>query len=102
MPTPGWLTVKTTPATVIVAVRAAPEFAAMANRTVPLPWPFAPEVTVSHASLPVAVHGQLEPASTSNEPVVPASGASAFDGVTAKPHTVWAVDENSEVPSGPV
>jgi hypothetical protein len=41
---------------------------------VPLPDPFAPAVMVIHAALLVAVHEQLVPVVTLNEPVPPVDG----------------------------
>ncbi len=42
----------------MVPVRAAPGFGATLNATAPLPEPLAPEVTVTHAALLLAVHAQ--------------------------------------------
>ena len=46
------------PAIVTVPVRAPDVFAATVNPTLPLPLPFAPEVTEIHEALLVAVHVQ--------------------------------------------
>ena len=58
--------------TVMVAVRAAPVFAAMLYATEPLPVPDAPEPIVTNAALLVAVHEQLDAAVTGMVPVVAA------------------------------
>jgi hypothetical protein len=50
------VTVKVWPAIVNVPVRAAPVLAATVKAIDPLPRPAAPEVTVIHATLLVAVH----------------------------------------------
>jgi len=52
----AWETVNVRPATVRVPVLAAPVFAATVNATLPLPVPLAPDVTVIHEALLVAVH----------------------------------------------
>jgi hypothetical protein len=49
-------------------------FAATSKRTVPLPAPERPEVTVIQSSCAVAVHGQPAPAETSSLPVSPSAG----------------------------
>ena len=55
----AWVTVNVAPAIVSVPVRLeATVFAATSNVTEPLPDPLAPPVTVIHAALLVAVHGQ--------------------------------------------
>jgi hypothetical protein len=55
---------------VIVPLRAAPVLAATLNPTGPLPVPDAPDVTVNHGALLVAVHVQPAPAVTVTVPVV--------------------------------
>jgi hypothetical protein len=52
-------TVNVLPAAVTEPVRAAPEFAATVNETVPLPVPDAPLEIVIHAAFEAAVHAQL-------------------------------------------
>jgi hypothetical protein len=52
-------TVNVLPAAVIVPLRAAPEFAATVNDTVPFPVPDAPLETVIHAAFDAALHAQL-------------------------------------------
>jgi hypothetical protein len=67
-----WLIVKVVPATVSVALRAAPVLAATENVTVPLPVPDAPAVTVTNVALLVAVQVQvLADVVTGTEPVPP-------------------------------
>jgi hypothetical protein len=52
-------TVKVCPAMVIVPLRGAPVVLGVPlNSTEPLPVPLAPDATVSHAALLVAIHGQ--------------------------------------------
>src|SRR5712692_6807786 len=60
---------------VSVPVRAAPELAAIAMATVPLPVPLAPDVTVMNASLLAAVHVHALPAVTPTEAVPAAAPA---------------------------
>ena len=55
------VTVNVWPATVMVPVRALPGFAATLNATDPFPVPLAPEVTVTHATLLLAVQAQPLP-----------------------------------------
>ena len=52
------------PATVMVALRAAPPFAATRYSTEPLPLPDSPDAIVSQLALPIAVHAQPDPAVT--------------------------------------
>lgn len=52
------------PATVIVAFRAAPLFAATRYSIRPLPLPDVPDVIVSQLVFSIAVHAQPEPAMT--------------------------------------
>ncbi len=67
------VTVNVCVATVTVPVRAAPVFAVRLRATVPLPVPVAPEVTVIHDVLLVAVHAQAASVITDTVPW-PASG----------------------------
>ena len=62
---------------VMVPVRAAPVFAATLNATEPLPEPLAPEVTVTHAALLLAVQLQPLAADTATVPVPPAAAIEA-------------------------
>lgn len=55
---------KVFPATVSVALRAAPVFAATRYSTLPLPLPEAPDAIVSQFELPLAVQAQPAPAVT--------------------------------------
>ena len=72
--TPACVTVNVLPATVNVAVRVAVVvFAAALNATGPVPLPLAPEVTVSHAALLVAVQPHPVGAVTVTEPAPPAA-----------------------------
>ena len=68
---PGCVTVNVAPAIVSVPVRLAAVFAATLNDTDPLPVPVAPLVTVIHALLLTAVHGQPDVALTVVVPVPP-------------------------------
>ena len=61
------------PAMVSVPVRFLPLFEATLNLTVPLPLPDAPEVTVIHESLLVAVQPQPAPAETATGVPAPPS-----------------------------
>jgi hypothetical protein len=75
------VTVKVRVAIVAVPVRSAPVFAARVRRTCPFPVPVAPEATVIHDALLVAVQVQPAPAITLTVPWV-ASGpmfASVFE-----------------------
>ena len=66
------MTVKVWPATVKVPVRGVPlGFAATLKLVVPPPFPLAPAVMVSQASLLVAVHAQPVGAVTAVDPVPP-------------------------------
>ena len=62
------MTVNVWPAIVSVPLRAAPEFAATVNVTVPLPAPLAPAVIVSQLVAVVALQAQSAPAVTFTEP----------------------------------
>jgi hypothetical protein len=79
-----WFTVNVLPATVSVPERlCVAVFAAPLKFTVPLPFPLAPLVIVSHAALLVAV--QLQPvwAVTADEPVPPAAASCWLVGLIA-------------------
>ena len=65
------MTVNVWPAIVIVPERDPPVVEAAVNRTVPLPDPFAPDVTESHEALLVAVQSQPFPAVTATVPLPP-------------------------------
>jgi hypothetical protein len=65
------LTVNVWPAIVIVPERDPPLVEAAVNRTVPLPDPFAPDVTESHEALLVAIQSQPFPAVTATVPLPP-------------------------------
>ena len=62
--TAAWVTVNVLPATSIVALRAAPVFAATRYATDPFPAPDDPPLIVSQLAVVVAVHAQLDPAVT--------------------------------------
>jgi hypothetical protein len=67
-------TVNVLPAAVIVPLRAAPEFAATVNDTLPLPVPELPPETVIHAAFDAAVHAHVPAdALTANDPEPPVS-----------------------------
>jgi hypothetical protein len=78
--------VTVTPATVIVALRAAPVFAFAPKPTVPLPLPQLPEVTVNQLLAVVAVHEQPVAAVTATLDVPPEPGKEAVVGVTEGLH----------------
>jgi hypothetical protein len=61
-----WLTVNETPATVSVAVRAAPVFASIVRLTVPLPVPV-PPVTLIHDGTPETLHAHALEVVTVND-----------------------------------
>jgi len=65
--------VKLVPATVSVAVRAAPVFVATEKVTVPFPLPDDPVEIVTNVALLAAVHVQPVPAVTATDPVPPAA-----------------------------
>ncbi len=67
------VTVNVVPATVSVAVRAAPVFAATVNVTVLLPLPDAPAEIVTKVALLVAAHVHPVPAVTGTDAVPPAA-----------------------------
>ena len=74
------VTVTIAPATVSVAERAAPVFAATENVTVPLPLPEAPPVIVTNVAPLVAVHAQAAVVLTVTDPLPPvAANDEAFD-----------------------
>src|SRR5215218_4596739 len=71
----SWLTVKVWPAAVMLPLRAAEEFAATVNCTVPLPLPLAPEVRLIHGAFAtIAVHAHPPAAFTLKDPDAPAAG----------------------------
>jgi hypothetical protein len=80
------LTANVCPATVIVPVRAPPEFAAIWTATVPVPVPEAPAVIVIHAAFDVAVQGHEAPAVTATLVGPPAAAALNEAGAIAKVH----------------
>jgi hypothetical protein len=70
------VTVNVCPATLRVPVRCAPLLAAMLYPTAPFPLPSAPDVTVIHDALLVAVQAQPAPAVTVIVPVAAVPAAS--------------------------
>jgi hypothetical protein len=70
-------------AIVSVPLRAAPVLAATLNPTEPLPVPLAPDVTVIHATVLVAVHAQVAPLVTVTVPVLAVAGALRLLGAMA-------------------
>jgi hypothetical protein len=71
----AWVTVKTSPAAVIVPLRGElVVLAAATYATVPEPDPLLPLVSVSHDAPLAAVHAQLPPALTTKLPPAPAAG----------------------------
>ncbi len=64
-------------------VRAAPGFGATLNATAPLPEPLAPEVTVTHAAVLLAVQLHPSPAVTATVPLPPAAASDASGGLIA-------------------
>jgi hypothetical protein len=58
-----------------VPVRAPPVFAATLNPTAPFPVPVAPDVTVIHCALLLAVHAHAAVVVTLTVPVLAAAGA---------------------------
>jgi hypothetical protein len=68
------VTVNVWPVTLIVPLRAAPEFGAAANCTVPGPLPLDPAVTLIHAAFETAVHAHDKFVFTVNEPGLPPAG----------------------------
>lgn len=70
-------------ATVNVAVRAAPVFAATVNVTVPFAVPLDPDAIEIHATVLAAVHGQpVEAVTDTDIPAEPVNGTDTLDGVT--------------------
>jgi len=67
-------TVNVCPAAVIVPLRAAPEFWAAENCTVPGPLPLAPDVTLIHPAFATAVHAHERLVFTVNDAAPPAAG----------------------------
>ena len=74
------------PATAIVAVRAAPLFAATRYSTEPSPLPEAPDVTVSQLASAAAVHAQSGPAVTWIVPVELSEPTVLLAGETVNSH----------------
>jgi hypothetical protein len=58
----------------MVPERAVPVFACTPYETAPFPVPDVPLVTVTHATLLVAIHAQLWPAVTVTDPELPPAG----------------------------
>ncbi len=81
-----WLTVNVWPPIVSAADRATLDVAAAAYCTVPLPLPFAPDVTVSHDALLLAVHGHPSAVVTATLPEPPADGTLAAVGAIEMEH----------------
>lgn len=78
---------KVRPAIVAVPVRAAPEFAAAATVTLPLPEPLLPLAIVSQLAFEVAVHAHVgADAVTATVPVLPSAATLAFVGAMLKVH----------------
>ena len=71
---PAWVTVNDKPAIVSVPVREPPGFAPTLKPTEPFPVPLAPDVTVIHIALLVAVHVQLPAVVTLTLPEAPVLG----------------------------
>lgn len=67
-------TVNVWSATVIVPLRAAPEFGAAANCTVPGPLPLAPDVTLIHPAFATAVHAHARLVLTVKDAAPPLAG----------------------------
>lgn len=63
---------------VTVPVRTAPGFAEAESPTVPFPVPLAPDVTVSHGALLIAVHPHAAPAVTATELMTPPPAATGW------------------------
>lgn len=80
------VTVKVWPAAVMVPEREGPVFAAAEYRTVPLPLPVAPPVTLSQDALLEADHPQPSAVRTSNDPFPPPAGADADDEASENEH----------------
>jgi hypothetical protein len=76
-PAAAWLTVNVCPAMVRVPERAAPLFAATLNPTEPSPLPLAPDVTLIHVALLVAVH--VQPLAPETFTGLPAPAVAATD-----------------------
>jgi hypothetical protein len=62
------------PAIVNVADRAPATLTATLKVTIPLPVPLAPDVTVTHGALLLAVHAQVAPVVTVTVPEPPSAG----------------------------
>lgn len=94
---------------VSVPVRALPVFAAAVNATIPLPFPLAPDVIVSHVSDDVAVHAQPVAIVTFVEPLPPADVIEVLVGLIDDAHDpawmtvkVWPAMVAVPVRDGPV
>ena len=98
--TAACVTVNVCPSTVIVPTRCAPGLAAAENDTDPLPVPVGALVTVSQSALLlVAVHEQLLPADTLNEPFVAAEVIVWLVGDSEKLHGAAAWDTVNDLPA---
>lgn len=91
-----WLTVKVRPAIVTVPERPGPFVPEIVRLTVPLPEPLAPDVTVIHETLLLAVQAQPVPAVTETLPLPPEAGTDCVSGAIANEQplpcvtaTVW-------------
>jgi hypothetical protein len=73
------------PVIVNMALRAAPVLAETVNRTLPVPMPDAPCVTVRNALLLTAVHGHVDAVVTEMSAVPPAAG----NAVVVIPVMIW-------------
>lgn len=82
----AWVTVNVWPPIVSTADRATLDVAAAAYWTVPLPLPFAPDVTVSHDALLLAVHEHPSAVVTVTLPEPPADGTLAAVGAIEMEH----------------
>jgi hypothetical protein len=80
---PAWVTVIERPATTTVAVRCAPELAAIVKLAPPVPVRDV-GVTVIHVGIPVTDQVHADVVTTANVPVDPAAGALTLVGVTEK------------------
>ena len=76
------VTLNVWPAMVMVPERAPPALAATLYVTGPFPLPLAPEVTVTHPALLLAVQAHPVPADTATVPVPPDAAIVAFNGPT--------------------
>jgi hypothetical protein len=104
-----WVTVNVRPAIVRVPLRAAPEFEATLNRTVPLPLPLLPCVIVSQGALLVADQAHPAEALTATSPVPPAMSNACDSGEIENEHpgdwftvTVWFATVSVPARAGPL